>query len=368
VSRSLLAWLSAASLCVASGALAQPAFPHKYHVEEEELACAECHDSALDSRSSADNLLPDNTLCLDCHDEGDVRLDWPAAEREILFDHAWHIDQVSMECATCHQGLDDEGWRTTGYLPAMDDCMSCHNGSAAPRDCETCHTLDRALLTPDTHEFDWNTEHGATARMEDASCMPCHSVNECQECHDGSLLIEQMSLGAARQPPFAPQLVGSSGNIVQAVHGLNFRFLHGIEARGKGTDCVTCHELDSGDFCAECHNPMDRAGLRPAWHGIGNWVTVGVGSGGGRHGELARQDIETCAACHDNQGGDPACLQCHMDRTPGMGNDPRTHDTSFASDMGDGDFHDDDGAVCFTCHVKSNAPDAFCTYCHVPLP
>ena len=58
---------------------------------------------------------------------------------------------------------------------------------------------------------------------------------------------------------FAAQLEGS-GNVVDRVHGLNFRFLHGIEARGKSSDCLTCHEIDNGDFCAECHTPRDLLG------------------------------------------------------------------------------------------------------------
>lgn len=362
--RSLLACVATGVLLVASTGTAQPAFPHKYHVEEEELSCTDCHEGVNESRLATDNLLPDKVLCLDCHEEGDVRLDYPAAEREILFDHARHINQVDMACETCHQGLDVEAVRRTGYLPVMDDCMSCHNDMAASRDCETCHTSDRALLTPASHAAGWHDDHGPMARMEETSCMPCHAVSDCQECHEGALLLEHLSLGAGRQPPFAPLLEGTAGLAVQAVHGLNFRFLHGLEARAKGNDCITCHEVDSGDFCAECHNPTGAAGLRPAWHGVGNWVTVGAVSGGGRHAELARQDIETCAACHDSRGSDPVCLQCHMDRTPGLGNDPRTHDADFASDIGDGDFHNDDGAVCFTCHVKSNAPDAFCSYCH----
>lgn len=349
---------------VAVSAAAQPPFPHKYHVEEEEIECGDCHESAWTSTMSADDLNPDNVICLDCHDEGDVRLEWPAAEREYDFNHMQHVEQLDLECQTCHQGLDREGWRTTGYLPAMDDCMTCHNGMAAPRDCEACHNTDRSLLQPSSHILDWTDTHGDEVAFDgDASCMPCHTVTDCQECHDGALLVERMALGASGQALFTAQLEGS-GNVVDRVHGLNFRFLHGIEARGKSSDCLTCHEIDNGDFCAECHNPAGSAGLRPAWHGVGNWVTIGVGSGGGEHAQLARQDIETCAACHGGTGEDPACLLCHMDRTPGIGNDPRTHDSDFADLIGEGDFHDDDSAMCFTCHTQSTAPDQFCSYCH----
>lgn len=362
--RRLAPFMTAAALFVsASAALAQPPFPHYYHVQEEEIECADCHVGVEDSRSSADNLLPDPEFCLDCHDQGDVRLEWPAAEREFDFDHAYHINQLGAECADCHQGLLEETVRSAGYLPAMDDCMTCHNGMAAPRECAACHSTDRALLAPASHTAGWVKDHGFDADMPDASCMPCHTVSDCQECHDGALLVKRMALGASAQPLFAAQLEGN-GNVGEAVHGLNFRFLHGLEARGRASDCLTCHELDSGDFCAECHNPAGSAALRPVWHGVGNWVTLGVGSGGGRHAELARRDIENCAVCHDSRGTDPTCLQCHMDRLPGLGNDPSTHAADFADDIGEGDFHSDAGAMCFTCHTQSTAPDGFCAYCH----
>lgn len=354
----------ACALLAVGAAGAQSAFPHKYHVEEEGLACTDCHAAAPSSRASADALLPESAVCRDCHEEGAVTMSPPAAVRDLEFDHAHHVADLGIDCETCHRGLREERVRAAGYLPAMDQCMTCHNGGAAPRDCESCHRVDRAALRPASHGAGWKAEHGPLARIADASCVPCHAVSDCQECHDGALLVEQASLGAARQIPFTPQAEGSAGLVVQRVHGLQFRFLHGIEARGKGTECLTCHELDSGDFCAECHNPAGDAGVRPAWHGGSGWTTLGRGSGGGRHAELARRDLEACAACHEPRGDDPVCLQCHIDRTFGKGNDPATHASTFADDIGDGDFHDDDGALCFTCHTRQEVTDGFCTYCH----
>jgi hypothetical protein len=354
---------AAAVLLVAAAVDAQE-FPHKFHVEEQGFGCADCHDGVSESRQASDNLMPDGALCLDCHEEGDVPMEWPAAPRDIFFDHAHHVETLGMECAACHPGLDEEGWREGGYLPGMDGCMTCHNGGAAPRDCEACHSADRASLMPESHTAFWSAEHGPGSQLAGADCMPCHSVTDCQECHDGAQLVEAMQLGGAAQPPYAPQMEGSTGTLLQAVHGLNFRYLHAIEARGKEVECLTCHELDAGDFCAECHNPSGSEGIRPAWHGMAGFAILGVGSGGGRHAEMARQDIENCAACHDSRGDDPVCLQCHMDRTPGRGNDPRTHAAGFADDIGEGDFHDDDGAICFTCHTQTAGAEGFCGYCH----
>ena len=54
-------------------------------------------------------------------------------------------------------------------------------------------------------------------------------------------------------------------------------------------------------------------GQVPASHIGSGFTTLGVGSGGGRHAELARRDIESCMTCHDARGGDPVCITCHVD-------------------------------------------------------
>jgi len=342
------------------------AFSHRLHVEEE-LACSDCHVEAQTSAQAADNLNPAQEICLDCHDPEDVPASWPAAEREYLFTHQYHVQTLGLDCAACHPGVAQMEAIIPEAMPTMATCMTCHSGMAAPRDCEACHTQDRSQLVPPTHRFGWQREHGRTARITDSSCLPCHAVDDCQECHEGGMLREWAGLSGGRQTPFGPELEGTQGMTLKRVHGLNYRFLHALEARGKRSDCVACHELNVGDFCADCHNPALNSDLRPVWHGGGDWgaLASNVGTGGGRHAELARRDLDNCVACHDVQGEDPTCLLCHVDRTRGRGNDPKTHSSTFADDIGKGDFHDD-GAVCYTCHLYRGQAggDGFCGYCH----
>lgn len=350
--------LAAALLALAQ---AQSPFPHRLHLEDEGLKCGDCHAGAQASTQAADRLEPGPEACLYCHEADQIPSSWPTAEREYRFSHQYHLQQFDLECSQCHGGIGKEGIGAR-TLPLMDECLTCHNGKVAPRDCEACHTLERRRLRPPTHQMDWEREHGRVARLADRSCFPCHTIDNCQECHEGGILLEGPSPGE-RQTSFGAELEGSAGLILQRVHGLNYRFLHASEARGKRSDCFVCHETE--DFCADCHHPTRDLGVRPVWHGGPAWLTRGVGSGGGRHAELARRDLESCAACHEVQGDDPTCLLCHLDRTPGLGNDPKTHSSSFARDLGEGDFHDDDGAVCYTCHRRGRVSgEGFCGYCH----
>lgn len=354
----VLVAVSAAFLVVHAQESSHP-FSHKLHEEELGLACVDCHSQVRTSTEAADNLNPDVQACVDCHDAEIVPPSWPTPEREYRFSHQYHVDALDLTCDRCHAQHD-------AMEPTMATCMACHNGTAAARACEACHTVGRIELMPDTHRPGWSQEHGRQARISDSSCLPCHALSDCHECHDGGMLTELAGSSAHRQSSFVPELEGSQGMILRRVHSLNYRFLHALEARSKGSDCIVCHDVDTGHFCAECHNPGRNPDIRPVWHGGANWGTLAVGSGGGRHAEQARRDMENCVACHDVQSEDPICLLCHMDRLSGRGNDPKTHARSFADDVGEGDFHDDDGAICFTCHMfkGSAGGSGFCGYCH----
>lgn len=282
-------------------------FSHRRHVEKEELKCVDCHVAAWTSTKSGDNLLPSPAACGDCHDPGQVPTHFPAPARTISFAHRDHVETLKMACLHCHAGVDQlEAPAQVASLPLMSTCMSCHNAEAAPRECETCHSLPRSQLKPASHQVDWKQHHGPEARLSDSSCLPCHRVSECQECHEGAQLSELDS--GLRQTPFASRMENSQGLAVQSAHSLNYRFLHSLDARTKSSECATCHELESGDFCSQCHNPGGDPGVRPVWHGGADWVPL---ESGGRHARMARQDLENCMSCHELEGRDPTCQRCH---------------------------------------------------------
>jgi len=159
---------------------------------------------------------------------------------------------------------------------------------------------------------------------------------------------------------------------ISRVHDLNYRFTHGIDLKGKTSECQTCHQTET--FCAQCHDSGSQdfalEGNVPSSHKTLNFVTIGVGTGGGQHAILARRDIERCASCHDVQGADQNCILCHVDNDGIKGTNPKTHARSFRSDTENGDWHSDRGSVCYSCHTDANArPDGikgvgFCGYCH----
>lgn len=356
---------------------AQLRFSHRLHVKDVEAKCADCHPGGLTSTQSSDLLLPSHEQCAVCHDvekdEGCAQCHtqgifdpWAATVRTIRFDHSKHAGKRGVECATCHAAVDTAQASSTHTLPRMETCLACHDNRTAPAACETCHERVETLR-PQTHqEVDWQRAHARWVRTGGAAnqCAACHSDKDCQTCHVTPALQFTDAHPPGVLPEMRPAPSGRQTQVLDTVHRQNFRFTHGVDARTKRSECVVCHEPQR--FCVPCHAGSQDAGFAspvPLSHAEVDFTRIGAGGGGGLHAQLARSDIEACAACHDVEGRDPVCITCHVDRTPGLGNDPRTHLSSRRGEFGD--WHADSGSVCFSCHTDSHvAGVGFCGYCH----
>ncbi|KAA3612304.1 MAG: hypothetical protein DWQ05_20110 [Calditrichaeota bacterium] len=357
---------------------AQIIFSHKYHHEEVEAECADCHVTAEESMLSSDFLLPKMETCGDCHDEIDdgecgfchvdpeIQVPFAKVERELVFNHNLHVE-ADLKCTKCHAGIESSEAPSNANLPTMALCQTCHDGFQQDNTCETCHS-QLEMLTPANHlQPDWGRQHKRVviSGQHENDCLSCHSDNSCQECHSAAQVMTtaeqlQRPLMEARPMQFSRTLLTS-----QKVHDNNYLFWHAIDHKAKTTDCLTCHNKQT--FCNECHTSDQDAGFSspiPAGHSQLDFIRIGVGSGGGLHAKQAKQDIESCMSCHDLEGRDPACLLCHTDRTPGIGNDPKTHTARFMR-TDRGDYHDNLEASCYNCHVDTQtAGVGFCGYCH----
>jgi len=129
---------------------------------------------------------------------------------------------------------------------------------------------------PDSHEslFFMNA-HATLAASRSNSCETCHEERFCTGCHDGP------SSGGYHPPDFVAR--------------------HPAEAFGRDAECSNCHNTQA--FCRSCHLEagLGSSGrLGPGYHNAeGLWLL--------RHGQAARQNLESCASCHSQTD----CVQCH---------------------------------------------------------
>lgn len=358
-------------------------FSHSVHAEL--VDCKTCHSAVVESVSLNDRLFPNHDNCSSCHNVnnenecstchvGDAYEPLVKEKSELIFNHKFHIEDQNMDCESCHKGLRevDYSWQALAAHPPMENCYSCHNDkTVASNACESCH-ISTANLYPQNHKIArFINTHKFSAQMVGANCIMCHDNHSCEECHVATNVITEVNLrNDFYQPYYSSNFVdGSKQQAIRRVHDLNYRITHGFDAKGKTSECQSCHQVET--FCATCHASENTdfaySGIMPSTHLKPNFFTIGVGTGGGLHATLAKRDIERCTSCHDVNGGDAVCITCHLDSDGIKGTNPKTHVAGFMKDQ-KGDWHDSQGSICYNCHTSANPNSSinagFCNYCH----
>lgn len=249
---------------------------------------AEVHGELVSGR--ADRCATCHTVerCVSCHVDPDrveiqaippappeMRLPEMTAEYPVPdshIDEGWldaHRLQVPVrECSTCH---------------AEDDCRTCHVGNvpemveALPRRSEVLAPgVGLVTRAPESHASPFFFEsHAPLAAADGQSCATCHTESYCVDCHDGPP-------GGGYHPP-------------------SFVARHSAQAFGRAQECATCHSTEV--FCRECHQRSGFATTGRLGTGYHDAEPIWLL----RHGQAARQSLETCASCHSQND----CVQCH---------------------------------------------------------
>lgn len=215
--RALLLVLSCASVVPA----AELEFSHKVHLVKVGLSCAFCHSPAGRSETETDHNLPEQQLCLACHNgetapgiDAAPLADRTPAERVFRFNHKQHLAlgnpapkiaaaidtgrylgpvpeirarlDTGNACTACHRGLADaDVVDSKVHLPPMSDCLVCHDRIDNPFSCEQCHPRDFAIKPADhTRGFVDAHSTGKMTAQEKRTCQPCHGRTfTCMGCH-----------------------------------------------------------------------------------------------------------------------------------------------------------------------------------------
>jgi hypothetical protein len=269
-------------------------FSHKFHAQEVEALCSDCHGKALESVSSVDNLLPAMETCYNCHSEEDTDCTVCHADPDNFgvanrvtgfaanFPHAVHASSDS-QCLTCHEGIvkKDKVTDVAMNLPQNTVCQTCHEPVDYAENkamCVQCHSATMSFK-PVTHNGGWRDHHGFVSQMDDQSCRHCHQQSYCLECHEGD-------------------------NLDHETHPLNYKLTHGLDARANKDNCMTCHQEESA--CIDCHKTEL---VWPKNHNFANWSNT---TDGGGHARAAKYDLDNCMSCHNDAYGDVVCMTCHQ--------------------------------------------------------
>ena len=240
---------------------------------------------------------------------------------------------VAPSCATCH---------------AQDFCLQCHVDApeqeiiqALARDPRSL-AITAALAAPASHDgFQFYRSHGSSAESDPGTCQACHTQESCLECHatrprtvlamypagphrgKGATVErrrplthgEDFALVHADPAAAAPQTCAACHAMPQCLdchrpdpgqgaggfHPAAYLSLHPVSAYNQETQCADCH--NTSQFCASCHinaGVIATGPLKAGYHDAKQFFALG-------HGQAARQNLESCVACHAERD----CLTCH---------------------------------------------------------
>jgi len=315
---------------------------HSGHAKAK-LDCLTCHESIFDETALGQrNVFPKEAKCLECHkkakDEGNCamchsRPDKPGPytilEPYLSINHAKHLEKDE-KCEVCHLTLPARG-QVEKPVPPMSTCLGCHNHNEQFKNgqCSVCHVdLNRHPLKPVSffsHQGNFTNAHAPIARSTSAACTVCHQQRFCSDCHSNQ--------------PMTPSQKNPEKVNQNLIHWGDYLTRHSIDARSDESRCQTCHVTS---FCSNCHTAqgLTTTSTNPNDPHPAGWLSPGSPS---FHGTAARNDIVSCASCHD-QGAHSNCVTCH--RVGGVGGDP--HPPGFTSKHPPSEIHRN--PMCLTCH------------------
>ena len=273
----------------------------------------------------------------------------------IIFSHQKHVEEMGMDCETCHARADSSLKGTDNLLPSMETCFQCHDGESAPNQCTLCHTHpDEAGVVPRITQYSPKFPHATHVQAKE-KCLTCHAgvekdstalvrhlpkMNQCQTCHRQKEVSDPLKCqfchlpGQDLQPvshklewTHAHQFEAESNpgecsqchsnrtcenchegkNLTHRTHPLNYEWNHAIEAKMNKTQCVACHQDEIE--CIQCHREKN---VMPASHNRVDWANA---IDGGQHKIEAEVDLESCIACHGDYKIYPTCFRCHNKST-----------------------------------------------------
>lgn len=294
---------------------------------EEQGFLLEVHGEAAEAGTESCATCHTRETCTSCHVDGASReaiAALPAAPEEMRLPEyearypapPSHEDEAWLEV----HGRSFDGGAACSACHTRQSCTSCHVPAETPEIASlpdareaTAPGADVARTAPRSHSSPFfESQHGTLAASQGAaSCTTCHAPAQCTTCHDGESVAD-----AGYHPP-------------------DFLARHSAQAYGRSMECSTCHDTQA--FCRDCHTQLGmkpQGRLGPAFHdGQPLWFL--------RHGQAARQSLESCASCHRQRD----CLQCHSTLGAFQVN---PHGPGFDAEG----YAERNREICFACHVR----------------
>ncbi|PLX68818.1 MAG: cytochrome C [Denitrovibrio sp.] len=252
-------------------------FNHEEHlVILEGEPCQTCH--LEDSK----NIVPEIETCKNCHEDDflkDVTFKPTVTHRDSNFvlEHGSFVSITKYDCASCHEQA---------------SCIDCHK-NGVPGEMGTTLSKEASM-----HRSDFIVGHPLMAKQDSESCMSCHEVNYCSDCH--TQFDDNQLAGSSHRQSWSNLLTSATGiphenfstfscqtcHLDSVLPAHEWSREHAREARKDLAACQTCHS--EGDTCLKCHSAVNGLQVNPHPE---NWNDI--------KDKLEKaSDGRTCRKCH----------------------------------------------------------------------
>ena len=306
----------------------------------------------------------------------------------VKFSHQKHIQDLGMDCLTCHPAAKESRLASDGLGSTHEQCQSCHEEQLGS-DCGYCHTNPENIepRPPAVREIMFS--HEKHVAMDSVTCQTCHAGVETTDLTSGQNLPGMMTCNTCHNDRRAT-------NVCESCHR-NFATLLPEDHRKSDfirnhrdltrvgaltTECQSCH---TETFCQQCHQTsglkafrgkdlMTEPSAKTSTHDSPRQMILqSVHELNYRftHGFDARARQSECASCHEAQ---TFCAQCHESGgnvTQGRFK-PASHMVPGFTTVGvgsGGGLHAEEARRdienCVSCH-DVEGQDPVCLTCHTP--
>jgi hypothetical protein len=230
-------------------------------------------------------------------------------EQKYVFPHSTHVD-ADVACTNCH------AMTQAKKLEANVRHAALPKNPSKQAACKDCHDTDPKITIPKrTTPFRLTFDHAAHLPRVSGDCKRCHvqqpeagatsyqwpAMAACTSCHN-----HQQDFVQAKCMPCHTDLKGYQKPVSAFAHVGDWLRTHAALAREQGESCAACHDQT---FCAECHSPTTTPN-RPSitYPERVDRTFIHRGDYVSRHMIDQAANPSSCRKCH----GSGFCEACHQ--------------------------------------------------------
>jgi len=202
----------------------------------------------------------------------------------LIFSHRFHLTKTTASCQDCHASAQDSISATDNNLPSEKDCLKCHDGRKARRECTVCHKHPESAVPSRIPARDFRFSHQLHLELGNLAPVIAAAIDSGNYLSPAQDIRTQLN----REIP-----------CLACHRGVEETDLAGKVNLPQMADCVVCHaEIDPPFSCEFCHTK--EAKIKPSNH-TADYLDL-------HNSGKVKLEKRSCQICH---GTHFRCMGCH---------------------------------------------------------